>query len=158
MKDRIERQRKTSPRARTSDGRPTHAQVSPDSIQTILDRLRSATRYEYFPFLQLSPANSLLHLSLLSTSQQEELARVNQSASEPAGTDFYRTYLQNCVMILFLGFTPDIEEEANKKFQLIYSGAMTIEDAVLMLKTYKSATNPREQKVRRFGLLAFFIF
>lgn len=47
----------------------------------------------------------------------------------------------------FIGFTPDIEEEANKKFQLIYSGAMSIEEAILMLKAFKSSSNPREQKV-----------
>jgi len=71
--------------------------------------------------------------SLLSPSQVEELTRVLQSASEPAG------------------FSPDIEEEANKKFQMIYSGAMSIEDAIILLRNYKSSQVAREQKVPRFA-------
>jgi len=51
MKDRIDRQRNTSPRARTADGRPTHAVVAPEAIQTILDRLRNASRYMPFFFV-----------------------------------------------------------------------------------------------------------
>lgn len=76
--------------------------------------------------------------SLLSPSQVEELSRVIQSASEPAG------------------FSPDIEEEANKKFQMIYSGAMSIEDAIVTLRNFKSSQVAREQKViLSLGLLFF---
>lgn len=67
--------------------------------------------------------------SSLTLQQREEISRLVASAAEP------------------VGFSPDIEEEANRSFQLIYSNKMSIEDAIKLLRRYKASTIAREQKI-----------
>eukprot|EP01102_Stenamoeba_stenopodia_P006983 TRINITY_DN1952_c0_g1_i4.p1 TRINITY_DN1952_c0_g1~~TRINITY_DN1952_c0_g1_i4.p1 ORF type:complete len:1011 (-),score=209.50 TRINITY_DN1952_c0_g1_i4:491-3523(-) len=44
-------------------------------------------------------------------------------------------------------FPPDIEEEANSLFGKIYTGKLTIDDAINLLKSFKVSKNPREQEI-----------
>jgi len=44
-------------------------------------------------------------------------------------------------------FKPDIEDEATKAFQQIYTQVVSIEEAIEMLKRLKSSKNPREQQI-----------
>lgn len=68
--------------------------------------------------------------SVLTPPQQEELNKLVSAAGETGG------------------FPADVEDEANKNFQLIYSGSLTVEDAIAMLSKYKAATqSSRELKV-----------